>query len=63
MWWDGDIPTPSSGNEEKSGSWLLIIIVVLFCVGLGVGLMMIGHDLFDHPSPAGDAGKPTETDH
>ena len=63
MWWEGDIPTPSSGgNEGKSASWLFLIIIVLFCLGLGVGLMLIGHDLFGDkpttpvaPAPPGNA--------
>jgi hypothetical protein len=52
MWWEGDIPTPSSGgNESKSAPFWLLIVVILFCVGLGVGLMLIGQDLFGEKPP------------
>ena len=50
--WDGDIPPPSSGGGEgNSASWPTLIIVVLFCVVFGVGLMLLGRELLgDKPT-------------
>jgi len=51
MWWDGDIPTPDTGQQGNTGSWLSLFIIVLLCLGLIIGLMLIGRDLFgDSPT-------------
>lgn len=62
MWWDGDIPTPSSSGSDGNGaSWLTLIIIVLFCVVFfGVGLVLLGREFLGNKPTTPMAPPPSE---